>query len=392
MKNIKQKQVIEGFQRSIKWSVLIGCGAAFLLMSLVEFITTWNSSEDSLRRFSHLATSSFKLALLHQDQAALKELSQQLLTQHEIKGIRVLNHAQQVMFQSYPGLSEGQNFEELQYDNSVGYHIDSIVHQGEPLGELHLIYTHQNRFLALLKVLVIFGLLALWLSFALKKKLGSLYDSQVTPVLNLLYSEMEEIKTGRLFRNMENNRKDDLGRLVDQFLSMRTSIQEKIGNLKLLGTTSVMLVGADSYNEALQVVLNMLKTLCGMERISLFINDNDQHLTLKSYYPRYRDATSATPTMQFKFGEGGIGIAAKTRKVIYIDDTSTMKDYHNPGHNQIDPKAVLCIPMLNGHQLVGVLSLSGQVEKVSYISEHEHIMQTLAQFMVLTINHLESRT
>ncbi|MCH2157672.1 MAG: GAF domain-containing protein [Oleiphilaceae bacterium] len=176
---------------------------------------------------------------------------------------------------------------------------------------------------------------------------------------------------------------------AQNFNSMRSAIQKKMADLAKLNKIGGTLAGAQSQNTALEEVLQSMHEKMGVSAGSVYLTNEKQELVVKAHFPPKAISADVEPT-SFELGEGIIGKAAKSKQIIFVPNTEKDKSYVQ-GEQEVAPKALLCVPLIDKDMLVGVINLSGDVKQVSFADSDYEYVSSVAQSLVTTIKNIRMR-
>lgn len=175
---------------------------------------------------------------------------------------------------------------------------------------------------------------------------------------------------------------------AQNFNSMRLAIQKKMIDLAKLNRIGRTLAAAQNQHSALEDVLQSMHEKIGITQGSVYLTNQDQKLEVKAHFPPKSVGATSTPA-QFALGEGVIGKAAESKKVIFVPNTA--KDKVFVSGDDESPKALLCVPLIDKDILVGVINLSGDVKQVSFADSDYEYVSSVARSLVTTIKNIRMR-
>ncbi len=176
-----------------------------------------------------------------------------------------------------------------------------------------------------------------------------------------------------------------LGLALVVFLSMLNAIRRKMSDLAQLNRIGGGLASSRDQESALAQVLNAMSEKIGIQSGSVYLFNSANELEARAFLPP-RIVPAERKAVTFTMGEGIIGRAADTRKTIFVPDTSREKSYVTAPGDQ--PKALLCVPLLDGEVLVGVMNLSGEIKRVRFADSDYEFVSTVAHSLVTTIKNI----
>lgn len=175
---------------------------------------------------------------------------------------------------------------------------------------------------------------------------------------------------------------------AQNFNSMRMAIQKKMIDLAKLNNIGRSLASAQSQNSALEEVLESMHEKIGVAQGSVYLTNDQQQLEVKAYFPPKAVEAGFEPA-KFELGQGIIGKAAETKKVIFVPNTAKDKSFVSQENDT--GRALLCVPLVDKEMLVGVINLSGDVKKVNFADSDYEFVSSVARSLVTTIKNIRMR-
>ncbi|WP_439861345.1 GAF domain-containing protein [Pseudomonas sp. MBLB4136] len=169
------------------------------------------------------------------------------------------------------------------------------------------------------------------------------------------------------------------------FNSMRLAIRKKMVDLAKLNRIGGTLATARDQDTALDLVLHAMSEKIGIERGSVYLFNKDNALEAKAFLPP-KQMDGAPAAITFTLGEGVIGRTAASKRVIFVPDTSRDSTY--VAGEQEKAKALLCVPLLDKDILIGVMNVSGEVDKVNFADSDYEFVASVARSLVTTIKNI----
>ena len=175
---------------------------------------------------------------------------------------------------------------------------------------------------------------------------------------------------------------------AQNFNSMRVAIRNKMIDLAKLNAIGRSLAGAPSQNIALEEVLQAMHEKIGVGQGSVYLTNESQQLEVKAHFPP-KAIESGSEAIKFEMGQGILGKAAESKKIIFVPNTVKDKDFvSNEGDAE---RALLCVPLVDKEILVGVINLSGEVKDVSFADSDYEFVSSVARSLVTTIKSIRMR-
>ncbi len=175
---------------------------------------------------------------------------------------------------------------------------------------------------------------------------------------------------------------------AQNFNSMRMAIRKKMIDLAKLNAIGRTLAAAQSQSSALEEVLQSMHDKIGVSQGSVYLTNESQELEVRAYFPP-KAVEPGTQPAKFALGQGVLGKAAETKKVIFVPNTSRDKSFVSQENDS--PKALLCVPLVDKDMLVGVINLSGDVKKVNFADSDYEFVSSVARSLVTTIKNIRMR-
>ncbi len=201
--------------------------------------------------------------------------------------------------------------------------------------------------------------------------------------------------TGEVLTSLDFGFKLSIGMLIvliilaaQNFNSMRMAIKKKMIDLAKLNSIGRKLAAAQSQNSALEEVLQSMHDKIGVAYGSVYLTNEQDQLEARAYFPPKAIDPDSQPA-KFNIGEGVLGKAAETKKVIFVPNTANDKSFKTQEGDAA--KALLCVPLVDKDVLVGVINLSGDVKKVSFADSDYEFVSSVARSLVTTIKNIRMR-
>lgn len=175
---------------------------------------------------------------------------------------------------------------------------------------------------------------------------------------------------------------------AQNFNSMRLAIRKKMIDLAKLNAIGRSLAGAQSQNSALEEVLQSMHEKIGVSQGSVYLTNDKHQLEVKAHFPPKAIDSTAIAT-KFEMGQGILGKAAETKKIIFVPNTT--KDKNFVSNDAGSERALLCVPLVDKDILVGVINLSGDVKSVSFADSDYEFVSSVARSLVTTIKSIRMR-
>lgn len=233
---------------------------------------------------------------------------------------------------------------------------------------------------------IVIGLIGLGLISAIM--VGLILTRAITVPIDKLRLSAGELAKGNLDQAIDTTRQDELGALAMSFADMRDSIRKKIADLRVLNNTGNELAILNTQITALQTALKVMGEQTNVKWGSVYLFNNDkEELEIKAYYPERKD--DGHKAKSFRIGEGILGKAAQQRKVIYIPDTSREPDFVNSRDGVVEAKAIICVPMMDGDKVFGVMNFNGLSCDVRFEDADAEFAETISRMTVVALKNIQ---
>ena len=224
---------------------------------------------------------------------------------------------------------------------------------------------------------------------AVSHAIGSL--DRLVDLANQQFSSLQ----GRVFGALSAGFKSSLIILVvlillatQNFNSMRKAIRRKMRDLAQLNRIGQALASAQTREAALEEVLQSMHSKTGVSRGSVYLTNERDELEVKAYFPPKVIEEGSRPA-KFATGQGIIGKAANTRKIIFVPNTLEDRNYVATEKEQA--RSLLCVPLVDKEVLLGVINLSGDARNVNFADSDYEFVASVAQSLVTTIKNIHLR-
>lgn len=206
--------------------------------------------------------------------------------------------------------------------------------------------------------------------------------------IDALKASASELAHGKLDQEIDTTRSDELGSLAQSFADMRDSIRKKIDDLRVLNVTGQAMASMHDPMKVLEHALKIMRHHTDVEWGSVYLfNKANGLLEVKSYSPA-RDESSIGNARTFKIGEGVAGRAAEHRRVIYIPDTTKDPQFQAQPGDDIRPRAIICVPMVDDNEVFGVMNFCGNVGEVVFVDSDREFAETIARTAVASFKNI----
>ena len=246
----------------------------------------------------------------------------------------------------------------------------------------------EEQLVQTLAILGTIALTAILVGFIATRRLAS----RLAAPINELTQAASTIAEGDYSSPVEVETNDEIGVLATNFDSMRQQVQKKIQDLGELNSTGEVLAASVAQQPALEEVLRRMNGHTCVHRGSVYLMDkHDDQLLLEACQPLLEGEPDQGWAC-FRRGEGIMGICAEQEQIIFVPDTSKDERYvESPIHAPEASKALLCVPLLDGESLLGVMSFSGAVDEVIFEDTDYEFAYSIARLLVITLKNIRMR-
>ncbi len=151
-----------------------------------------------------------------------------------------------------------------------------------------------------------------------------------------------------------------------------------------LSATTGALACLPDRTQVLRTIDRALRRHVELSHISLYLAQ-DQQLVLSDALPSWE---RHLPTKLLNLGEGAIGTTAQKNEIVYLPNTQD--DLYFP-LNPVAPneKSLLCVPLSDGDQVLGVLSLTGPPHQFAPASTERQVVETFSHFVTMMLKNIQ---
>ena len=139
----------------------------------------------------------------------------------------------------------------------------------------------QQTLIQTMAILVAVGFFAIFVGYTATRQIAT----RITEPLNELTSAAETISEGDYSSEVVVVSNDEIGVLANNFESMRSTINKKMGDLATLNSIGEVLAVLLDQNKALEEVLKTMHRHCGVNQGSVFLMNESNELEVKGFYP-----------------------------------------------------------------------------------------------------------
>ncbi len=243
----------------------------------------------------------------------------------------------------------------------------------------------QRELMWALGMILVMGVIAVLLGTVVVRKIAR----RITTPLNSLQTAAARIAAGDYQDAVSVATNDEIGVLAGQFEVMRATINRKMLDLATLNARGEELASMQRQSVALERVLRAMEERFGVAFGSIYLADDKGIFSLRECYPKEAHLPERTP-LAFSLGEGVLGAAAQMKDIVFVPDSANDARFIHPsgeGH----AIALLCVPLLDEDQLIGVMNLSGEVGSVNFEDADREFTASLARLLTITLNNIRMR-
>ncbi|XP_063714234.1 cGMP-dependent 3',5'-cyclic phosphodiesterase-like isoform X2 [Symsagittifera roscoffensis] len=191
------------------------------------------------------------------------------------------------------------------------------------------------------------------------------------------FDAMDEIKAHNTFRYTTTVLTSTIAYQKEKRLKTQTET--------MLNVAKNLFSQLEDMTELLKLVMQEARNLCNAERCSLFlVNENRQQLVAKVF-----DGGEATNEIRIPIDKGIAGQVATTGEILNIKDA-----YEHPlfftGVDQktgFRTRAILCFPIIDGDQVIGVAELCNKIAGNSFSTEDVEVAKAFSIYCAIAIAH-----
>ncbi len=218
--------------------------------------------------------------------------------------------------------------------------------------------------------------------------IGIVLSRAITKPIEVLKASAAELSHGNLDKEIDTKRGDELGSLARSFADMRDSIKKKIEDLRVLNVTGEIMAGMHVPLDVLEKALMVMRGHTNVEWGSVYLyNKETQQLEVKVFHPK-RFGEAHPTARPFKLGEGVAGKAAQDKHVQYIRDTSKDEQFQLKAGDKQEPRAIICVPMIDNDEVFGVMNFSGKVGLVTFEDADVEFAETISRMAVVSFKNI----
>jgi len=377
------KSVVRLFNSIILTLVTLGLTAFGVLIGYYNYNQTITDLASKSQNTVELAAISLQGPIWNFDEEGSADIVKAIFLDKDIKAIQILSADGEEMAAEKLGIAETLSFEEMAADENLIVKQGQVMREGEKIGVVTVV-SSTERAIQLIQQTSI--LIAIFSASLITVMIGFIWMTGrkvIQKPIGALQASAIELASGNLETNINTERGDELGALAKSFDSMRCSIRKKIVDLNILNQTGEKLASTHDQIEAMKTSLRIMNEQANVQRGSIYLLQDDQ-LKLYACYPEIEEAGEAK---HFSLGEGIAGQCAREQSIQFIGNTQDSDKYvHTPGETAA---ALLCVPMMDGSEVFGVMNFSGAIDQVTFTESEHDFSLTLARMAVNSIKNIQ---
>ena len=374
--------IVRRFNAVILTVITVGLLIFALFIGFYNYNTTIDALENKAQNMAKLSAISLENPIWNIDDVGIENIVTAILSDKDVIAVKIVaaDEPEQSMIEKQRGVGKNIAFDAMKTNRNMIYMLGNVVKEEEKIGEVHIVISTNKAYeLIQYTSLMIFGF-----TLSMIVLIGGIVSYTARRVIQSPILELEqsahELAKGNLAHKIHTHRKDELGNLARSFAKMRDAIRKKIADLGVLNTTGESLASLHKESDVLKTVLRVFKDQIGVDQGEVYLLSEGELCFSAS------DSEIELPKeKRILLGEGIIGRVAEKKQLIYVKDTNQDSNYVSSEEER--GKSLLCIPMLDGTELFGVMNFSGAKEKIVFAKEDIEFAETLARLTVVTLKN-----
>ena len=158
-----------------------------------------------------------------------------------------------------------------------------------------------------------------------------------------------------------------------------------MNNSDVILRVALRFVYEKDYNQLINLVIKELTKEVKVERISLFLYDDDQNIL-------YTKVTQEKEGFSFSADEGIAGSVIRSKKMINVVDAYKHADFNQDIDKKYNfrTREILAAPLIDPDgEVVGLLELINKLDKTPFTVEDENLVEILSQFIAVALSNQE---
>ena len=366
------KNIVRLFNSVVLISIVIGLGIFTLIIGYYNYQTSMNDLRNKAANTGDLAAISLKEPLWNYDETAMQDIFAAILLDKDVVAIRVLkdNDEKPIAEKLRDGF-ENQTFDAL-LTNPVNVDTHSaIVRDGKQFAKVQIVTSSEKVQAIIRYTTLLISAFSLVFVVILSSFIWYLGVRIIKKPIDALRGSADNLARGNLNETINTSRNDELGSLAVSFDQMRNAIRKKLSDLAVLNQTGEQLSSTYKQQEVFALSTRvMMDKLCAEEGQVHLLNDTKSLVLHASLAPNNQQVSSELK----KTAERLANEAVSSAKVTFINTNN---------------KSVLCIPMMDGPKVYGVMQFAGSQDHFSFMPEDEGFALTIARMTVNTIKNIQ---
>lgn len=386
MSGFLNKSIVRRFNVVILSVITLGLISFALLISYNNYNRTIQELNEKAKGTIELARIAIQEPLYNYDDVGMESILTAIMLDADIMALQVLDEKNEPRYNRQIERLAERSFDQIKQLPNVLYNAGDISKDELFIGRVEIVSSTKKAEELIRQTSILIGAFALILLVLM----ASIVALVATRVIKVPIVRLEEsaaaLAQGNLEQEIDTSRGDELGSLARSFANMRDAIRKKMADLKVLNVTGEKLAGMHKQTEALESALSVMQRQFNVEWGSIYLLEEDEHLSISAFYPERVDAQGHVPRA-FRLGEGIAGTTAAAREITFIPDTSKAEGFVD--NEAGEGRALLCIPMMDDQDVFGVMNFSGQVGEVTYSEEDAEFALTVARMTVVTTKNIQ---
>ncbi len=380
--------IVRLFNAIVLFSIVLGLAAFTLLIGYYNHDVSMTDLTNKAKNTGDLAAISLGESLWNYDDAGMQGIFTAILLDHDVVAIRVMRGEESAASaEKFRGDVSKVPFADLLKNPAYIETTAPIMREGKQIARVQILTSTEKVKENIRYTTMLISGFALGFVVLLSGMIWMLGTRIIKRPIEALRESADHLAGGNLNQEINVNRHDELGSLAVSFDKMRNAIRKKLADLSVLNQTGEKLAGIHDQTEALEAAIKVMSEQTQVDRGSIYLLDKQKNLTLHAYYPEMRDNVADFPKA-FKLSEGIAGKVAQSGSITFVPDVTKMPDYVPPASPE-QPKALLCVPMMDDKEVFGVMNFVGKVGKVRFTEEDEGFALTIARMAVITTKNIQ---
>lgn len=384
-----RKSIVTLFTIFILSGIFLGLVAFSVMIGMYNYRASMQDLTNKVAKYTDLAAISLREPIWNYDETALKGVFSAILLDKDVVAIRVLGASDdKTTAEMKQSAVEKEDWQKLLSSPHNFSNLANISKDNKNIARVQLVATGDRVRSAIKETTILIVAFSAGFMFFLAMFIVGIGKKVLARPIRSLRDSADRLAGGDLDQVIQTGRNDELGALAGSFDKMRNAIRKKLSDLATLNSAGEKLAGIHDQVLALETAIEVMSLQTNVVRGSIYLLDSDGKLKLSAYSPKYDDESGHLPK-EFNLNEGIVGRAAETAHVCFVADTSNDPAFVNDGRYSAEPKALLCVPMMDDKQIFGVMNFVGEVGQVNFGPEDEGFALTIARTVVITIKNIQ---